>query len=171
MPAIPALMDAMVLHAPGAPLTLERLPVPRPASGQVLIRVRACGVCRTDLHVFDGDLPHPKLPLILGHEIVGEVVAAGAGVAVVVGATFAGVATAVIVVEGRTPTRPAGGAPASLPPGRTSSQTAKTVEISSASSEPRYTRDEGSALNGSMHRSHSVSPWSSQYRAPQRAHS
>ncbi|HOC20487.1 MAG: zinc-dependent alcohol dehydrogenase family protein [Chloroflexi bacterium] len=73
-------MDAMVLHAPGAPLTLERLPVPRPASGQVLIRVRACGVCRTDLHVFDGDLPHPKLPLILGHEIVGEVVAAGAGV-------------------------------------------------------------------------------------------
>lgn len=80
MPAIPVLMDAMVLHAPGAPLTLERLPVPRPASGQVLIRVRACGVCRTDLHVFDGDLPHPKLPLILGHEIVGEVVAAGAGV-------------------------------------------------------------------------------------------
>lgn len=80
MPAIPALMDAMVLHAPGTPLTLERLPVPRPASGQVLIRVRACGVCRTDLHVFDGDLPHPKLPLILGHEIVGEVVAAGAGV-------------------------------------------------------------------------------------------
>lgn len=80
MPAIPVLMDAMVLDAPGAPLTLERLPVPRPASGQVLIRVRACGVCRTDLHVFDGDLPHPKLPLILGHEIVGEVVAAGAGV-------------------------------------------------------------------------------------------
>jgi len=80
MPAIPALMDAMVLHAPGTPLTLERLPVPRPASGQVLMRVRACGVCRTDLHVFDGDLPHPKLPLILGHEIVGEVVAVGAGV-------------------------------------------------------------------------------------------
>lgn len=80
MPAIPALMDAMVLHAPGAPLTLERLPVPRPAGGQVLMRVRACGVCRTDLHVFDGDLPHPKLPLILGHEIVGEVVAVGAGV-------------------------------------------------------------------------------------------
>ncbi|HXK41440.1 MAG TPA: zinc-dependent alcohol dehydrogenase family protein [Anaerolineae bacterium] len=73
-------MDAMVLHAPGAPLTLERLPVPRPAGGQVLMRVRACGVCRTDLHVFDGDLPHPKLPLILGHEIVGEVVAVGAGV-------------------------------------------------------------------------------------------
>lgn len=80
MPAIPALMDAMVLHAPGTPLTLERLPVPRPAGGQVLMRVRACGVCRTDLHVFDGDLPHPKLPLILGHEIVGEVVAVGAGV-------------------------------------------------------------------------------------------
>lgn len=80
MPVIPALMDAMVLHAPGTPLTLERLPVPRPASGQVLMRVRACGVCRTDLHVFDGDLPHPKLPLILGHEIVGEVVAVGAGV-------------------------------------------------------------------------------------------
>lgn len=80
MRTIPALMEAMVLHAPGTPLTLERLPVPRPAGGQVLMRVRACGVCRTDLHVFDGDLPHPKLPLILGHEIVGEVVAVGAGV-------------------------------------------------------------------------------------------
>ncbi|MGQ0657960.1 MAG: zinc-dependent alcohol dehydrogenase family protein [Chromatiales bacterium] len=73
-------MKAMVLQRPGAPLVLvdASLPVPRPS--QLLIRVHACGVCRTDLHVCDGELPRPKLPLILGHEIVGEVVSCGAAV-------------------------------------------------------------------------------------------
>jgi propanol-preferring alcohol dehydrogenase len=72
-------MSAMVLDAPGRPLRLADVPVPEPGVGQVLLRVRACAVCRTDLHVVDGDLPDPKLPLILGHEIVGEVVARGEG--------------------------------------------------------------------------------------------
>jgi propanol-preferring alcohol dehydrogenase len=67
-------MRAMVLAKAGAPLELRELPDPRPGPGQVLVRVRACGVCRTDLHVADGELPNPKLPLVLGHEIVGEVV-------------------------------------------------------------------------------------------------
>ncbi|MGH8582186.1 MAG: zinc-dependent alcohol dehydrogenase family protein [Gammaproteobacteria bacterium] len=70
-------MQAMVLEAPGRPLALQTRPVPVPAAHQVSIRVRACGVCRTDLHVLDGDLPGPKLPLILGHEIVGEVAVLG----------------------------------------------------------------------------------------------
>lgn len=73
-------MRAMVLEAAGAPLRLTDRPQPEPAAGQVLIRVAACGVCRTDLHVLDGELPEPKLPLVLGHQIVGSVVAAGAGV-------------------------------------------------------------------------------------------
>ncbi len=73
-------MRAMVLEQVGQPLQMRELPVPQPAPNQVLIRVRACGVCRTDLHVFDGELPNPKLPLILGHEIVGEVAQVGAGV-------------------------------------------------------------------------------------------
>lgn len=73
-------MHAMVMTAPEEPLVLTPLPIPTPAAGQVLLRVHACGVCRTDLHVLDGELPHPKLPLILGHEIVGEVIAMGAGV-------------------------------------------------------------------------------------------
>jgi propanol-preferring alcohol dehydrogenase len=73
------LMSAMVLDAPGRPLRLADVPIPEPGAGEVLIRVRACAVCRTDLHVADGDLPHPKLPLILGHEIVGEVVGKGEG--------------------------------------------------------------------------------------------
>lgn len=70
----------MVLEQAGQPLQMRELPVPRPEPHQVLVRVRACGVCRTDLHVFDGELPNPKLPLILGHEIVGEVVQCGAAV-------------------------------------------------------------------------------------------
>lgn len=70
----------MVLTAPGRPLSLLDLPVPRPGPDDVLIRIGACGVCRTDLHVIDGDLPHPKLPLIPGHEIVGRVEACGARV-------------------------------------------------------------------------------------------
>jgi len=73
-------MRAMVLEQVGQPLQLRELPVPKPKAHQVLLRVRACGVCRTDLHVFDGELPRPKLPLILGHEVVGEVVELGAEV-------------------------------------------------------------------------------------------
>jgi propanol-preferring alcohol dehydrogenase len=69
----------MLLDAPGRPLRDATLPVPEPGAGQVLLRVRACAVCRTDLHVVDGELPDPKLPLVPGHEIVGEVVAAGPG--------------------------------------------------------------------------------------------
>jgi propanol-preferring alcohol dehydrogenase len=69
----------MVLERPGQPLVLQELPVPEPGPGQVLLRVRACGVCRTDLHIVAGELPGPKLPLVLGHQIVGEVVRAGPG--------------------------------------------------------------------------------------------
>jgi len=72
-------MRAMILDAPGRPLRKAVLDRPDPGAGQVLVRVRACGVCRTDLHVADGDLPEPKLPLILGHEIVGTVEASGEG--------------------------------------------------------------------------------------------
>lgn len=73
-------MRAMVLDAPGRPLRPAELPVPEPGPGEVLVRVRACGVCRTDLHLVDGELPNPKLPVVPGHEIVGEVVALGPGV-------------------------------------------------------------------------------------------
>ena len=64
-------MRAMVLEAPGRPLVERELPEPKAGSGQVLLRVRACGVCRTDLHVVDGELPDPKLPLVPGHQVVG----------------------------------------------------------------------------------------------------
>lgn len=70
----PATMSAMVLDVPRRPLRLAEVAMPTPGPGEVLLKVRACAVCRTDLHVLDGDLPHPKLPLILGHEIVGEVI-------------------------------------------------------------------------------------------------
>jgi propanol-preferring alcohol dehydrogenase len=73
-------MRAMVLTAPRSPLQEAELPRPVPGPGQILIQVRACGVCRTDLHVVDGELPRPKLPLVPGHEIVGTVAAAGEGV-------------------------------------------------------------------------------------------
>jgi propanol-preferring alcohol dehydrogenase len=73
-------MRAMVLDAPGRALRLVTLPRPQPGPGQVLLAVRACGVCRTDLHVVDGELPDPKLPIIPGHEIVGTVVERGQGV-------------------------------------------------------------------------------------------
>ena len=73
-------MQAAVLDQPGEPLQLRDVPVPEPGDGQVLLRVRACGVCRTDLHIADGELTEPKLPLILGHEIVGEVVWLGESV-------------------------------------------------------------------------------------------
>jgi len=65
-------MRAMVLTRPGEPLQLLDLPVPEPAASQLLLRVLACGVCRTDLHIVDGELAHPKLPLVPGHQIVGE---------------------------------------------------------------------------------------------------
>jgi propanol-preferring alcohol dehydrogenase len=70
-------MRAMVLDAPGTELRLADLPVPEPAEGEVLVEVAACAVCRTDLHVVDGELPDPKLPLVPGHQIVGRVVEGG----------------------------------------------------------------------------------------------
>jgi propanol-preferring alcohol dehydrogenase len=73
-------MKAMVLDSPGSTLRLVDLKMPEPGPGQVLVKVSACGVCRTDLHVVDGDLKHPKLPIVPGHEIVGYVAALGAGV-------------------------------------------------------------------------------------------
>src|SRR6266542_4965647 len=66
-------MRAMVLDKPKQPLQLRDVPKPKPGRGQLLVRVSACAVCRTDLHVVDGELPNPKLPLILGHQIVGRV--------------------------------------------------------------------------------------------------
>lgn len=73
-------MKAMVLTRPGRPLVLETRPDPRPSAGEIVVRVEACAVCRTDLHVVDGELPQPRLPLIPGHEIVGIVTDAGTGV-------------------------------------------------------------------------------------------
>ncbi|MGJ3250387.1 MAG: zinc-dependent alcohol dehydrogenase family protein [Elainellaceae cyanobacterium] len=73
-------MRAMVLEKPGQPLRLRDLPVPSPHSDQVLLRVHACGICRTDLHIVDGELKDPKLPLVLGHQIVGTVEKIGASV-------------------------------------------------------------------------------------------
>jgi propanol-preferring alcohol dehydrogenase len=66
-------MRAMVLERPKQPLQLRDVPKPKPARGQLLVRIATCAVCRTDLHVVDGELPDPKLPLILGHQIVGHV--------------------------------------------------------------------------------------------------
>ena len=73
-------MRAMVLNRPQTPLQLVERETPAPGAGQVLIEIEACAVCRTDLHVVDGDLTEPKLPLVPGHEIVGRVAALGAGV-------------------------------------------------------------------------------------------
>ena len=73
-------MQAMVLDVPRTPLVLRERPVPAPGAGEILVAVTACGVCRTDLHVVDGELEHPKLPIVPGHEIVGRVAATGAGV-------------------------------------------------------------------------------------------
>ncbi len=77
----PETMSAMILERPGVPLARRDVPTPKAGEGQILIRVAACGVCRTDLHIVDGELTEPKLPLILGHEIVGRVVEVGDGVA------------------------------------------------------------------------------------------
>jgi propanol-preferring alcohol dehydrogenase len=73
-------MRAMVLQTQRQPLELLNLPKPKPGPGQVLVRVKACAICRTDLHVIDGELPHPKLPLVPGHEIVGVIENKGPGV-------------------------------------------------------------------------------------------
>lgn len=73
-------MKAMVLNQPGKDLAYQSLPRPQPGAGQVLVKVSACGVCRTDLHVVDGDLSEPKLPIVPGHEIIGRVVQLGEGV-------------------------------------------------------------------------------------------
>ncbi len=73
-------MRAMLLEAPRTPLVARRVPVPEPRGDELLIRVRCCGVCRTDVHVVDGELPDPKLPLVVGHQIVGTVVELGAEV-------------------------------------------------------------------------------------------
>ena len=70
-------MRAMVWKGPKSPLELQEVPPPEPKGSEVLIAVEACGVCRTDLHIVDGELPKPKLPLILGHQIVGRVEALG----------------------------------------------------------------------------------------------
>jgi len=73
-------MQAMVLERPGTPLVLRERPLPLPGPGQVLVRVGACGVCRTDLHVVDGELEEAALPIVPGHEVVGHVLALGEGV-------------------------------------------------------------------------------------------
>ena len=79
-------MRAMVLNRTHEPLVMEERPEPSPGPGQVRVRVEACGVCRTDLHVVDGELPNPKLPIVPGHEIVGRVDAVGEGAGFKLGA-------------------------------------------------------------------------------------
>ncbi|MDR3581514.1 MAG: zinc-dependent alcohol dehydrogenase family protein [Oryzomonas sp.] len=74
-------MRAMVLERPGTALELREMPIPRPSAGELLLNVKACGICRTDLHVMDGELTEPKLPLVPGHQIVGVVEELGLGVA------------------------------------------------------------------------------------------
>ncbi len=74
-------MRAMVLDRPRTALVLCERALPRPGPGEILVEVKACGVCRTDLHVVDGELPNPQLPIVPGHEIVGRVAAIGQGVA------------------------------------------------------------------------------------------
>lgn len=74
-------MRAMVFERTGQPLMLQELPLPVPGAGQLLVMVQACGICRTDLHIVDGELSEPKLPLVPGHQVVGRVAALGPGVA------------------------------------------------------------------------------------------
>ncbi len=74
------MMKAMVLRAPNTPLVMEERPLPIPGPGELRLRVEACGVCRTDLHVVDGELTRPRLPIVPGHEIVGRVEVVGPGV-------------------------------------------------------------------------------------------
>jgi propanol-preferring alcohol dehydrogenase len=72
-------MRAIVFESAGKPIKLAELPIPVPGPGQVLLKVQACGVCHTDLHILEGELNKPKLPLVLGHQIVGTIVEAGKG--------------------------------------------------------------------------------------------
>ena len=92
--AIPETMRAMVLDGPGRPLRMAELPVPEPGPGEVLLKVHACGVCRTDLHLLDGEVEVAHPPRVLGHQIVGEVVAGeppeGAGTGGLVGVPWLG---------------------------------------------------------------------------------
>src|SRR5438067_4752827 len=74
------MMRALRLHSIGQPLVADELPIPRTGEGQLLVKVAACAVCRTDLHVVDGELPNPKVPLVPGHEVVGRVEEIGDGV-------------------------------------------------------------------------------------------
>jgi len=93
---IPETMRAMQLAAPApvaeAPLRLVDVPVPKPGSGEVLLKVRACGVCRTDLHILEGELPPHRSPVVPGHQIVGEVAALGPGAGLVAPGGEAGAA-------------------------------------------------------------------------------
>ena len=73
-------MRAMQLERIGQPLALREVPLPQPGAGEVRVKVSACGVCRTDLHVVDGELPAAPLPIIPGHEVVGRIDALGPGV-------------------------------------------------------------------------------------------
>ncbi|MDQ0391058.1 zinc-dependent alcohol dehydrogenase family protein [Labrys monachus] len=84
-------MKAMVLRAIGTPLQLEDRPDPQPGPGEIRVRVEACAVCRTDLHVVDGELANPKVPIVPGHEIVGIVETLGAGVSAPVPGTRVGI--------------------------------------------------------------------------------
>jgi propanol-preferring alcohol dehydrogenase len=77
---LPEKMLAMLLEQPGTPLKVRERPIPVPGPDQVLLKVHACGVCRTDLHIMDGELQHPTLPLIMGHQIVGTLVDTGENV-------------------------------------------------------------------------------------------
>jgi len=77
---LPVTMNAMIMDGPRRPLVLRKVPLPVPAAHHVLVKITACGVCRTDLHIIDGDLPHPKPSLIPGHEIIGEIVQKGSSV-------------------------------------------------------------------------------------------
>ena len=74
-------MRAMVLEQTRTPLIMRERPTPRPAQGEILVEIAACGVCRADLHVVDGELQHPNLPIVPGHEIVGRIAAIGSGLA------------------------------------------------------------------------------------------
>src|SRR5687767_5780436 len=73
-------MRAVLFLGAGSPLRCAEVPLPVVAAGQVLVEVEACGVCRTDLHILDGELPEPRVPLVPGHQVVGRVIAEGEGV-------------------------------------------------------------------------------------------
>jgi propanol-preferring alcohol dehydrogenase len=88
---MPEVMRAMIFEGVGHALRLAHVPVVAPLAGQVRVRVASCGICRTDLHVIDGELTRPKLPLILGHQIVGTVETRGAGVAGLVEGQLVGI--------------------------------------------------------------------------------